>query len=86
MVSVAKVIKTVGSKEAKEIASKAVELLKAKGTKKLKKAEDLVKEEKKTEEGGLSGRPLRDLSTNLIRRFYRDLKGKIPDASSIVNL
>ena len=47
MVSVAKVIKTVGSTEAKEIASKAVELLKAKGTKKLKKAEDLVKEEKK---------------------------------------
>ena len=44
MVSVAKVINTVGSKEAKEIASKAVELLKAKGTKKLKKAEDLVKE------------------------------------------
>ena len=47
MVSVAKVVKTVGSKEAKEIASKAVELLKAKDKKKLIKAEDLVKEEKK---------------------------------------
>ena len=40
--------------------------------------ESLLDDEKKREEGGLSGRPLRDLSTNLIRRFYRDLKGKIP--------
>ena len=31
----------------------------------------------KNEKGGLSGQPLRDLSTNLIKKFYRDTKGKI---------
>ena len=32
---------------------------------------------KKYEVGGLSGQPLRDLSTNLIKRFYKETKGKI---------
>ena len=32
---------------------------------------------KKSEVGGLSGQPLRDLSTKLIKRFYRETKGKI---------
>ena len=31
----------------------------------------------KNEKGGLSGRPLKDLSTNLIKKFYRETKGKI---------
>ena len=30
----------------------------------------------KLEKGGLSGKPLRSISTKLIRRFYKDLKGK----------
>mgnify|MGYP003311318649 CR=1 FL=1 len=30
----------------------------------------------KLEKGGLSGKPLRGISTKLIRRFYKDLKGK----------
>jgi hypothetical protein len=47
MVNVAKVINIIGSKEAKDISAKAVELLKGKDKKKLKKAEDLVTEEKK---------------------------------------
>ena len=32
----------------------------------------------KSESGGLSGKPLRDLSTELIKKFYIHLKGKIP--------
>ena len=32
----------------------------------------------KAEIGGLSGKPLRDLSTKLIKRFYKDLRGKVP--------
>ncbi len=32
----------------------------------------------KDEKGGLSGKPLSDLSTKLIKRFYKDLKGKVP--------
>ena len=32
---------------------------------------------KKSEEGGLSGKPLKDLSTNLIKKFYKETKGKI---------
>ena len=32
---------------------------------------------KKSEVGGLSGQPLRDLSTKLIKRFYKETKGKI---------
>ena len=35
-------------------------------------------DKKKNEIGGLSGRPIRDLSTELIKKFYRQLKGKIP--------
>ena len=31
----------------------------------------------KNEAGGLSGQPLRDLSTNLIKKFYKETKGKI---------
>ncbi len=33
---------------------------------------------KKNEEGGLSGEPIKNLSTELIKKFYRELKGKIP--------
>ena len=32
---------------------------------------------KKFEKGGLSGKPLRDISTNLIKKFYKDLNRKI---------
>ena len=32
---------------------------------------------KKNEKGGLSGQPLKDLSTNLIKKFYKETKGKI---------
>lgn len=32
----------------------------------------------KIESGGLSGKPLTNLSTNLIKRFYKDLKNKVP--------
>ena len=32
---------------------------------------------KKRENGGLSGKPLRSLSTNLIKKFYKETKGKI---------
>ena len=32
---------------------------------------------KKSEVGGLSGQPIRDLSTKLIKRFYKETKGKI---------
>ena len=31
----------------------------------------------KNEKGGLSGKPLKDLSTKLIKKFYRETKGKI---------
>ena len=37
------------------------------------KLNDLQKDEK----GGLSGKPLRDVSTNLIKKFYKETKGKI---------
>jgi dihydroorotate dehydrogenase len=30
------------------------------------------------EDGGLSGEPLQELSTNIIRKFYKNLNGKIP--------
>ena len=30
------------------------------------------------EEGGLSGEPLQQISTNMIKKFYKQLKGKIP--------
>ena len=35
-------------------------------------------DEKRNEKGGLSGKPIRDLSTNFIKRFYQELSGKIP--------
>ena len=31
----------------------------------------------KNEKGGLSGQPIKDLSTNLIKKFYKNTKGKI---------
>ena len=34
--------------------------------------------EHKSETGGLSGKPLRALSTKLIKVFYKSLKGKVP--------
>ena len=38
---------------------------------------DLINISKK-EKGGLSGKPLAKLSTNLIKKFYKQLNGKIP--------
>ena len=32
---------------------------------------------KKNEAGGLSGQPLKDISTNLIKKFYKETKGKV---------
>ena len=32
----------------------------------------------KKEKGGLSGEPLQKLSTNMIKKFYKQLEGKIP--------
>ncbi len=32
---------------------------------------------KKHETGGLSGQPLKDISTSLIKKFYKETKGKI---------
>ena len=32
---------------------------------------------KKFEKGGLSGKPLRDISTKLIKKFYKETRGKI---------
>ena len=34
--------------------------------------------ELKSEEGGLSGDPLHQISTNMIKQFYNELNGKIP--------
>jgi len=39
--------------------------------------DNLVSETKK-EEGGLSGEPLQEISTNMIKKFYKQLNGKIP--------
>jgi len=38
---------------------------------------DNLSDIKKYETGGLSGQPLKDISTNLIKRFYKETKGKI---------
>ena len=38
---------------------------------------DNLSDTKKLETGGLSGQPLRDISTNLIKKFYKETKGKI---------
>jgi len=37
-----------------------------------------LKSEIKKEEGGLSGEPLQQISTNMIKKFYKQLNGKIP--------
>ena len=42
------------------------------------KNRDSLLDDKKKEKGGLSGRPIRDLSTNYVKRFYKKLNGKIP--------
>jgi len=34
--------------------------------------------ESKSEDGGLSGVPLQEISTTMIKKFYKELKGKIP--------
>ena len=39
---------------------------------------DNLKSESKKEEGGLSGEPLQQISTNMIKKFYKQLHGKIP--------
>ena len=39
---------------------------------------DNLKSEFKKEEGGLSGEPLQQISTNMIKKFYKQLNGKIP--------
>jgi dihydroorotate dehydrogenase len=39
---------------------------------------DNLKSEAKQEEGGLSGEPLQEISTNMIKNFYKQLLGKIP--------
>ena len=38
---------------------------------------DNLSDIKKHETGGLSGLPLKDISTNLIKKFYNETKGKI---------
>ena len=40
--------------------------------------ETLLDTKKKNEIGGLSGKPIRNLSTEFIKKFYKELKGKIP--------
>jgi len=42
-----------------------------------KNRENLL-DKKRNETGGLSGKPIRDLSTDFVKKFYRELKGKIP--------
>mgnify|MGYP001089862115 FL=1 len=39
---------------------------------------DNLRSEIKKEEGGLSGEPLQQISTNMIKKFYKELQGKIP--------
>ena len=39
---------------------------------------DNLRSEFKKEAGGLSGEPLHDISTNMIKKFYKELDGKIP--------
>ncbi len=43
-----------------------------------KNREKLKDIKSKMEVGGLSGRPLKDLSTEFVRKFYKNLKGKVP--------
>ena len=37
---------------------------------------DNLSDLKKNETGGLSGKPIKDISTKLIKKFYRETKGK----------
>lgn len=39
---------------------------------------DNLRSKNKKEEGGLSGEPLQQISTNMIKKFYKQLNGKIP--------
>ena len=39
---------------------------------------DYLVSEAKKEEGGLSGEPMQQISTNMIKKFYKKLNGKIP--------
>ena len=39
---------------------------------------DNLRSKIKKEEGGLSGEPLQEISTNMIKKFYKQLNGKIP--------
>ena len=39
---------------------------------------DNLRSEIKNEKGGLSGKPLQEISTNMIKKFYKQLNGKIP--------
>ena len=39
---------------------------------------DKLVDNKKSEEGGLSGLPIKDLSTQMIKKFYKEVKKKIP--------
>ena len=43
-----------------------------------KRNRDRLVNEMKLEEGGLSGKPLQKISTNMIAKFYKQLNGKIP--------
>ncbi len=42
-----------------------------------KNRDDLI-DQKRNEKGGLSGKPVFDLSNKLIKNFYKELKGKVP--------
>ena len=39
--------------------------------------DDHLQDAKKNERGGLSGQPLKNLSTELIKKFYKETKGKV---------
>ena len=39
---------------------------------------DSLRSKSKKEKGGLSGEPLEQISTNMIKKFYKQLHGKIP--------
>ena len=42
------------------------------------KNRDRLLDNNKSQKGGLSGQPIKDLSTKMIKKFYKKLKGKIP--------
>ena len=42
------------------------------------KNRDKLIDNQKNEKGGLSGQPIKDLSTKIIQKFYKKLNGKIP--------